>query len=295
MGVIVAGTDFTTRSDRALLRAILLARQTGSELLIVTVLEQGAGDSVSGENRHNAAIALRQTQSAIIAREGLACRFDIRSGEPARELAAAAEDAGAQLIVIGPDRRGLIRDTFGAVTAERIVRAAPVPLIVAKGNLWADYERILVPVELAEISQETLRGLRGLDWAGDAALTLLHVYDPDAREILGRSLVPVPERKRYLADCDAAAKEALRAFAAAEGMEGSRLMVEMANGPVSATVARVAAEDRSDLIVVSPNRKGFFGRQLLGSTTENLLRASAADLLVVPRASKDCVQNITLQ
>lgn len=281
MRTILVGTDFSTRSDRALLRAVSLARQTGSELLIVTVIESNASGGSWPEAQRSATTILRQTQAAITEREGLACRFEVRSGDPARELAKAAEDAGAKLMVIGPDRRRLIRDAFGAVTAERIVRVAPVPLIVAKADPWTAYQQILVPVELAEISQVALRDLRALDLTQGATISLLHVYDPEAREMLGRSMIQAPERRRYLDECAATANAELREFARSAAMDEALLIVEEVGGPVSATVARVAAETSADLIVVSPNRKGFFGRQLLGSTTENLLRTSRVDLLVL--------------
>jgi nucleotide-binding universal stress UspA family protein len=100
---------------------------------------------------------------------------------------------------------------------------------------------------------------------------------------MGRSLIAAPDRKRYLDQCAVSAKEALREFAQSAGMQEASLLVEERTGPVAATVARVAADEATDLVILSSSSKGFFGRQLLGSTTENLLRSAIVDLLILPK------------
>lgn len=282
MGRIVVGTDLSPRSDRGLLRAVAIARATGSEIVLVSVLAPEQGSAGEQEQR-SAAATLRQLQGAITAREGIACHYEVRSGDPATELTRAAEEAAAELMVIGPDRRGFFRDAFGTVTAERIVRAATVPLIIAKGSPWPAYRNILVPVDLSTSAQAIVRNFTALPLSEGTAMTLLHVYDPQAREMLGRSLTPTSQRKAYRDDCARCAEDDLRDFAEATGQSAASLRSEETSGPVWTTLMQVAREAESDLIVVSPSGKGFLGRHFLGSTTEDIIRSSLVDVLVLPR------------
>jgi nucleotide-binding universal stress UspA family protein len=284
MGSIVVGTDLSPRSDRGLLRAISIAKATGNEIVLVTVLEgEAAGPEARSEQRR-AASALQRLQEALSEREGIACRVEVRSGDPAEELNKVADEAGAELMVIGPDRRGFFKDAFGSVTAERIVRAATVPLIVAKGSPWSPYRKILLPVDLSDSWQAKLEEVGSLAWLDGTQMTLLHIHDPEGREMMGRSLVTASARKAYLDDCRSSAQNALRDFARIAGQDRALLQSEEASGPVFTTVARVAEEGHNDLIVVTPSGKGFLGRYFLGSTTEDIIRSSLVDVLVLPNA-----------
>lgn len=284
MGSIIVGADLSPRSDRGLLRAISIAKATGSEIVLVTVLEGEATGPEARAQQRSAASALQRVQEAINAVDEIACRFDVRIGDPAEELNKAAEEAGAELMVIGPDRRGFFKDAFGSVTAERIVRAATVPLVVAKGSPWSQYRKILVPVDLSDSWQAKLEEIDSLAWLKSAQMTLLHIHDPEGREMMGRSLVTAPERKAYLDECTKSARMALRDFARTAGQDRALLQGEEASGPVWTTVARVADEGDNDLIVVTPSGKSFLGRYFLGSTTEDIIRSSLVDVLVLPNA-----------
>ena len=282
MGSIVVGTDLSPRSDRALLRAISIAKATGNEIVLVTVLEgEAAGPGARSEQRR-AASALQRLQGSLSEREGIVCRVEVRSGDPAEELNKVADEAGAELMVIGPDRRGFFKDAFGSVTAERIVRAATVPLVVAKGSPWSPYRKILLPVDLSDSWQAKLEEVGSLAWLDGTQMTLLHIHDPEGREMMGRSLVTASARKAYLDECTQSARMALRDFARTAGQDRALLQSEEASGPVWTTVARVAEEGHNDLIVVTPSGKGFLGRYFLGSTTEDIIRSSLVDVLVLP-------------
>lgn len=284
MGSIVVGTDLSPRSDRGLMRGISIAKATGSELVLVTVLE-GEATGPDARSEHNSAqAALQQLQEAISEREGIACHHEVLNGDPADELNKAAEQAGAELMVIGPDRRGFFKDAFGTVTSERIIRSASIPLVVAKGSPWLSYRKILVPVDLSDSCKAKLKDLADMAWLEGTQMTLLYAYDAEGREMMGRALVTAKERRAYLDDCMKSAQNALHDFAQAVGQDQALLYAEEAKGPVWTTVARVAQETESDLIVVTPSGKGFVGRYFLGSTTEDVIRSSLIDVLVLPNS-----------
>jgi nucleotide-binding universal stress UspA family protein len=156
-----------------------------------------------------------------------------------------------------------------------------VPLIAANDVPSGPYRRLLVPVDLEDASHRAAQALRALDFASEAEVTLLHVYDAEAREMLGRAMVSSDEREEYLTERAAAAKEELRSFAASVGLENAALRVEESRGPMTAEIERVAGECGTDLIVLARSDKGVIGRSILGSVTEDLLGSGKLDVFVV--------------
>ena len=64
--------------------------------------------------------------------KGVRVRAEVRSGDPAREIVAAAHDAGADLIAMSTHGRGgLGRLIFGSV-AEAVLREAKIPVLLMR-------------------------------------------------------------------------------------------------------------------------------------------------------------------
>ena len=82
-----------------------------------------------------------------VAADPLVLMDDVDSG-----IIAAAEQAGADLIVLGPHRSRL-RDMFTGTTLERVVRRSPFPLLVAVSAPSAAYERTLLALDFDEASR----------------------------------------------------------------------------------------------------------------------------------------------
>lgn len=281
MSLLLLATDFSARSDRALRRAVLLAKLGNHDLRIVAVLEEGRTDQHSLD-RDRAATLLDEIASSLAQVDGLPCTCELRVGHAPEELALAARESGASMIIIGPHRNSLIRDAFGTITSERIVQRSPVPVLAANGVPSAAYGDILFPVAFDENSRNTLDAARALGIAGTAGLTLLHVFDPEAREMMSRAMMLADERREYIAACAAEAEADLREFARSCGMNEARLLVEETSGLMAADVGRVASRFGHDLIVLSASEKNLIAKTLLGSVTADLLRSGESDILVVP-------------
>lgn len=284
MPILLVGIDFSTRSDRALRRAVLLARKARYELLLVAVLESETPDA---SREDEASAILLRIQRTIEDEDGVPCRMEVRTGSPSEQLAKAARAAGVHAMVIGPHRKRLIRAPFGAVTAERIVQQSQIPVIAANTLASGPYRRLLLPVDLEDASHRATEALRGLALAEVAEIVLLHTYDPEAREMLGRAMVSQESKRDYLSErADMASKE-LEDFAVTSGLDGAAQFVREAQGPLAAGIERFALEDGTNLIIVSRSQKGPIARCVLGSVTEDLLRAGKFDVLVAPSAPID--------
>jgi len=134
---ILVAVDFSESSRKALRYALSFARLFGAEITLLHVVEivpaRRAPLAVSrdAETREMAARTLATWRRD--ARSGSSIKAVTRTGISAcHEIVAAAEESNADLLVIGNHgRTGLARVLLGS-TAERVVRHAPCPVLVAR-------------------------------------------------------------------------------------------------------------------------------------------------------------------
>jgi len=127
---VVVGVDFSECSLRALDAAISQAGD--GELHALCVVERDGPQSA--EEAGATLTQLMSTQLSEKARQAgkLRAFVHVRRGAPAFALATLAEDVDADLLVVGTHgRRGVQRLWNGSV-AERVLRLAPCPVLVAR-------------------------------------------------------------------------------------------------------------------------------------------------------------------
>ncbi len=149
---ILVPTDFSSCSDKALELAGKLARDQGAELIAVHVVETGhvplnavihpGGDIEGVEVRaHMTKLGQheleRRVQALPIPAERK--RLHIAEGSPASTICQVARELGADLIVMGTHgRTGLAHLLMGSV-AERVVRAAKIPVLTLGSKSCVDH------------------------------------------------------------------------------------------------------------------------------------------------------------
>src|SRR5690606_21371013 len=98
-------------------------------------------------------------------------------GPPELAITTVAKDTGADLIVVGATRRGRIGQVVLGTTAQRVVRASSVPVLVARAGAIDPGRHLLMPTDLSDLSSAAL----------DQGLSLLRrtgVTDPELRFVL---------------------------------------------------------------------------------------------------------------
>ena len=146
--------DFSEHSLNALTLARKLAQSLDAELLLLHVVEpayRAGGGDVYVTGPQGAVLLKEQLRmagaqlnglAADLKKEGCRCRTLLKRGVPARIIAAAARQNGAQLIIMGTHgRTGLRRVLLGSV-AECMVRTASCPVVVVRQALRAQRVRV---------------------------------------------------------------------------------------------------------------------------------------------------------
>jgi nucleotide-binding universal stress UspA family protein len=142
-GRILAATDFSVASRRALAYAVELASLVGARLTFAHVLSTplpiltGETSLVTSEVLDQAVVsasAALEDAAAPARAQGVPTDTLLREGDAARALPDMAAEAGADLIVLGTrGRRGIVRAVLGSV-AEQVLRTAEVPVLTLRAE-----------------------------------------------------------------------------------------------------------------------------------------------------------------
>lgn len=197
-------------------------------------------------------------------------------GPAGRAICDVADREHAGLVVVGATRRGRVWRNLLGTTAERVVRASHVPVLVLHGPFTRPVRRVLLTTDLSPESgalhDRGLTTARAVFGEPLEAETLLVVgYD---------LMAPPPLREDLLKD---AAEGELARFLDARPAPrpGGRVRV----GDVPRQIVREAEEWGADLVVLGTHGRSGWQRFVLGSTAEATLRSAGCNVLVVPRAT----------
>jgi nucleotide-binding universal stress UspA family protein len=292
---IICPTDFSEFSAQALRHAIALARVFKARLKVVHVVPHVFGEGVSlygaapwlvtPELRSRAEDDLRAFLAPV--REGrLNHEFEVREGDPWREILDAAAEMPADFAVMGTHGRGgLDRYLLGSV-AEKLVRKLPCPVMTVaheEGRTWEApglVTRVLCATDFSKPSADALEMAVSIAEAFRADITLLHTIEsfPDFGDPTNLALMDVRPLRE---DVERSARASLETLA--RKARSSRVNVEakITFGRAYKDILRTAAEDRADLILIGAQGHGFVEHLLAGSNAQHVIRRATCPVITV--------------
>ena len=218
----------------------------------------------------------------------------IREGDAVSEILSQATEMQAALLVLGTHgRSGFERLLFGSVT-EKVLRKARCPVLSvprrhpdAVPAIPVLFKQLLCPVDFSDCSMEALTYGLSLAQEADAHLTVLHVMadelavTPDVyRAIIVNDRESLDDfRRRQEDDARQRLKEAVPTTAGPY----CELETMVSTGKPSREILRIAAEQRTDLIVIGVQGRGTANLLFFGSTTNQVVREAACPVLTVRR------------
>lgn len=286
---VCVGTNFSPAAELAVQSAAALARSLGARLELVHVVHRPSLYArVLHRQSHGEDELVRRASEHVqqVAGEpvlaGLAVATHVRVGTPDVELVTACRELGADLLVIGARARSSLGDLLVGSTAERVLRKAPVPVLLARRALRDTPECLLAPTDFSEASQPALREATALARRWNARLVLLHVIEPIvqaygwATDLAGGEIYVI-EPEELQPEWDA--------LIASLDLQGVRWEQQTIKGDVSTTVASVAQSLAADLIVMGTHGRTGLSHALLGSVAEGVARAAETSVLTVRTGS----------
>lgn len=284
---ILCAIDFSTHAERALRHAVALAGSSGAHLTLIAVNDPVlvAASAAAGHRdtlRGQVKAALEATLTAMPSHPAVIPAIDVVDGLPGPAILDAAARASADLIVMGTRGLGAAgRAVFGS-TAERVLRSATMPVLVVP-----EYEPECMRVDhgASRFSVHDVLTAVGFD-PNDAAvveravawkegtgadLTLAHVSPAAPAPAwwpFGEALPAEP--------LETAMAQLAHVARTIDGATPSHL--EVRRGAVDATLAELAHERASGLIVLS--RGGAMHR--VGAIASRVIAVAKVPTLVVP-------------
>ncbi len=293
---ILVGVDFSPASDVACRQALGIARKRGARIVLAhaaAMPDEPEGLPASMRSTADAYLAILRGRVAEDRRalvelgerlsgQGPEVSHVLVDGHADDAILTAAHDLGAELIVIGSHgHRGIGRLLLGSI-AERIVRGAAGPVLVARGAAEAadgGFRRILVSTDFSEAAE------RGLDLAldlaaADAVVELVHFWSlptlPRAHAVDEVDATLEEIRAELQTTGQARGAEAL----AARGEPGATVRYQLREGDARDGILDLARISGADLVVVGSHGRRGLRRLLLGSVAEAVVRHAPCSVLV---------------
>lgn len=291
---VFCATDFSEAADEAIRQADQLARANKAELLVYHAMPSAIGSHPLLPQIDTQATAdlpalqarildsLSERVLSLTGRGDDDVQVQVGEGEPYAAIVSRAEAAGADLIVVGGQRpTGLKRLLIGDV-AERVVRYAHCPVLVARPEPQSG--RILVATDFSDPGLPAVAAAAEQARLRSARMTIVHSLDlpdiaasqprPDLGALIGGGGPAEPDR----AELQRVAQERLASAIARFNVAADP---EVTEGHPATDIPRLAADLPADLVVVATSGRTGINRVMLGSVAEAIVRASPCSVLVV--------------
>lgn len=291
---ILVASDLRPETDHVLSSALTLASRTGAEVHVVHGVEfltvpYSAISAADDYQRRiqDARDALEEQARRALPSGAHPASLQVREESAPRAILDRATEVGADLVMIGPARPRRFRGAILGNTADRLLSAAGVPVLVLSASTSFDLQRVVVPLDLADPARGALD--QGLLWAASLAPRSL---PPETAAVQVRVLYVIPRKyedsdstfSRVVVDpqLQLEIEDALQRVEPAAAV-GVRAETAWGDAPAE-EIVRYADAEPTDLLVLGTHGYGALGRALIGSVTSRVVRAASCPMLLVPHS-----------
>ena len=285
MKLILAATDFSARSDRAIRRAALLARAHDARLMLLHVVDDDRPERLVAEEMATAQELLQKTAESVLS--DVQSEAKVVLGDPFEGVAKTTRESAADLIVMGAHRKQILRGIFIGTSVERVMRMRIAPVLMVNAEPLSAYERGLVATDLSEHSGHALQVARQLRILPPARVVVVRAFDVFARGKLSYAGVSTEKISSHVKEMAAEARSELAGFIAALDADFKPEALRVKEGRAAGVIVDTADETGADIVVVGTHGRSGIAKFLLGSVTEEVMWRLERDILVVPPRPKD--------
>jgi nucleotide-binding universal stress UspA family protein len=265
------------------------------ELFAVTIAEtyqRGDGPSAVQRERawHSWATQRRHAEgyleslAMMTQSEQIRVDFEVRLGDPAEEIVAAAEEQHAALIALATHGySGLKRWALGSVT-DKVVHATNTPVFILRSQEQMHvgeiaFKRILVPLDSSNFARQALPLATEIATRSQAEMILLQALTTTFKY----PEIDLPEEVQR--GLHTQAQQELAAVAGELRAYQLPIATAVVAGPAAEAIVEKAAERNVDLIVMATHGYSGIKRWTLGSVADKVLHAATTPLLLVQAGS----------
>lgn len=280
---ILLATDLEANSDRAMERALKIAKEQKARLRIVHVSppylhpkNKKLGLSLQKDTEELIQAYLHEykdfsdVETEIIVKQG---------GDVFFEILESAYKGKADLIVAGMHNKEKFRDLFIGTTIERIVRKGIKPVLMVKNKPTNSYQSVVSAVDFSPCSRAAMR--MAMELVPKAAFCAVHAYSIpddciDAFVYVHTQKVTDEAQRKMM---DAFLKTERSHFVREHHGEEKKLSGVLVKGVVYESILEKAKKVKANLITIGTHSRADFIPKLGGIAGE-ILSAPPCDVLV---------------
>ncbi|MCE7886692.1 MAG: universal stress protein [Alphaproteobacteria bacterium PRO2] len=283
---ILLATDFTPNSDRAIARAIRLARETNASLYILHVVPPYPLKRLKPLTN-----SLKEELQALIHKQAEAQRFGkevktyvnvVQAADIFNEILVHAHNTKADLIVLGMHGKARLRDYFVGTTMERIIRSGLKPVLVVKNMTSGGYQKIVSGIDYSPGSRAAFRMAK--DLAPRADFYTVHAYeipyyaDKTYKYAISKALVEERHKKKM----DQFLRNETSHFKKTRKNGEGKIIGQLAAGKPHKILTKKIKSLKADLLTIGANEDAglFLPGTKLGGTAMEILFDPPCDVLV---------------
>jgi nucleotide-binding universal stress UspA family protein len=291
---LVVATDGSDASSAAFAAADLIAENTGADIRVVSVLEPLPMPSAVpyavlefegiGSERLKELARRVQVQMNEHGPQSSTWPLETRIGVPAAEIAESAHEHGAELVIVGAGRHGMLERLIGEDTAARIAQLGSTPLLVASPGMRRLPHRVAIAIDLDPSQLGDLPAV--LSMFGPApSVTCVHVQRHE--EFPGSDAPPFARAYENAVTESFAVVQA--AIAKAPSMRADLIRLR---GDPATELLQYAEKAKVELLVLGLRRHYGLRRLLGGGVALKVLRGATCSVLIVPESVGRPARNI---
>ncbi|MGJ8590405.1 MAG: universal stress protein [Yoonia sp.] len=277
---ILVATDLSERSDRAMDRAALIAKQMNAMLHIAYVVDDEVTSTIALACKENATVELQKQIKEGALFKGVKTNIYVEFGHPWKKITELAERHNADLVVLGTHRNRGLLELFSGTTLHRVAKNSKSPLLVAVNPAAKNYSKALVGVDFSECARHATDLASRI--VHEHPLTLIHAYHIPFKALTMRADehgdIIVREKKRIEKEIRRHMTDFISTLT--DPHKDTHKSIKE-GGPVTVLQAEVTAR-KADLVCVGSHGKPWLVEAVLGSTAYDLLSNPPCDVLVAP-------------
>jgi len=279
---ILVPTEGTAHEQHVLAAARVLAERERAPLVLVHVDPDATGDMARAR-------ATMLDMASVLRGAGVEARTEFAFGRTEEVIAEQARSHEADVILISPRRRPLVTALLDPGITTKLLRQAPVPLLIWPERLGPEVMEklfgecaapVIVPLDGSLEAERALPLAETYAREHNRVLVLAHVVvptpsaGPDVSYPVSAATLeqPVKAGLRYL--------EKTRQRLAQDGSLDVQSMV--LGGSAASELARLGESHPGSLMVMTTRGRGRMARMLLGSVAAELIGITTTPLLIIP-------------
>lgn len=280
---ILVATDLTANCDRALERALRLAKSSGAKLHVLHIAPVYL---LPGKKKQTA--PLKQDTEQLIhaylsgytgAKAAKPAIHVVEGGEAYAQIVKASRELKADLIVMGIHNKAGFRDLFVGTTVERVIRRGFKPVLMVRDKPKGDYKSILAGADFSDSSANAFR--LALQLAPGAAVRLVHALDfPDTsagdkiQQYAGDVIenIEAGQLEKFARQSEKTLRK--------HNIPAAKFSYGTANGSPWEVLMAEAAKAKADLLAIGVHSRAGFAYSKLGGVTAEILADPPCDVLV---------------